>query len=466
MKIILLGAGSVGSSLAESLAHEKIDIVMVDSNAKRLRDLQDKLDIGTVCGHASHPNILRKAGAEDADMLVAITDNDEINMLACQLAHMLYRTTKKICRVRADAYLSQQGLFKDADKKDDENRNKLPIDVLINPEKLVTKYIERLLEYPGALQVLDFANDRIGLVGVKAFYGGPIVGQALNQIPKHMPNIDTRVAAIYRRNRSITPEGETIVEADDEVFFIAATEHIPAMMAELRGMDKPYKRIMIAGASNIARRLAQAIEKRYQVKVIDSSLEACEALADTLHRTIVLHGDPSDRDMLLSENIDSCDVFCALTNDDETNIMSSLLAKRLGAGKVLTLISNPAYVDLVQGGEIDIALSLQQITVGSLLKHVRRGDMSNVYSLRRGAAEAIEVIAHGDARTSKVVGRAIGDLRLPDGASIGAIVRRGKVIIAHKPVVIESEDHVILFLTRKNTVREVEKLFAVGLGFF
>jgi trk system potassium uptake protein TrkA len=464
MKIVLLGAGTVGSSLAESLAHEKNDIVIVDTDAKRLRDLQDRLDIGTVCGHASHPNILRKAGAEDADLLIAITDNDEINMMACQLAEMLFRTPKKICRVRADAYLSQQQLFKE--DKDDQSKNVLAIDELINPEKLVTKYIERLLEHPGALQVIDFADDRVGLVGVKAFYGGSIVGQALNQIPKHMPNIDTRVAAIYRRNRSIIPEGETIVEADDEVFFIAATEHISAMMSELRGQDKPYKRIMIAGASNIARRLAQAIEKRYQVKIIDSDLEACEFLADTLHRTIVLHGDPSDKDILLAENIDSCDVFCALTNDDETNIMSSLLAKRLGAGKVLALISNPAYVDLVQGGEIDIALSLQQITVGSLLKHVRRGDLSNVCSLRRGAAEAIEIIAHGDEKSSKVVGKTIAEIKLPDGVTIGAIVRNGNVIIAHKPVLIESDDHVILFLTKKDTVRDVEKLFQVGLGFF
>lgn len=466
MKILLLGAGSVGSSLAESLVHEKNDIVIVDTDAKKLRDLQDRLDIATVCGHAAHPNILRKAGAEDADLLIAITDNDEINMLACQLAEMLFRTPTKICRVRSDAYLAQQNLFKDKDKTDIENRHTLAIDVLINPEKLVTKYIERLLEHPGALQVVDFADDKVGLVGVRAFYGGSIVGQALNQIPKHMPNIDTRVAAIYRRNRSIIPEGDTIVEVDDEVFFIAAKEHISAMMSELRGQDKAYKRIMIVGASTIARRLAQKIEKRYQVKIIDSDLAACEYLADNLHRTIVLHGNPSDKDLLLAENVDTCDVFCALTDDDETNIMSSMLAKRLGAGKVLTLISNPAYVDLVQGGEIDIALSLQQITVGSLLKHVRGGEMSNVYSLRRGAAEAIEMVARGDVKTSKVVGKAIADLTLPDGVTIGALVRRGEVIIAHKPVIIETDDHVILFLTKKNSVREVEKLFHVKLGFF
>ncbi|HEY9033391.1 MAG TPA: Trk system potassium transporter TrkA, partial [Pseudomonadales bacterium] len=303
------------------------------------------------------------------------------------------------------------------------------------------------------------------LVAVRAFYGGPIVGQELNQIPKHMPGIETRVAAIYRRDRSIIPEGDTVIEVDDEVFFIAATEHISSMMIELRGKDKPYKRVMIAGGGNIGSRLAKSIEHKYQVKLIERDLERCEQLSDQLQRTIVLHGNSSDKDLLISENIDSCDVFCALTSDDEANIMASLLAKRLGATKVITLIANMAYVDLLQGGEIDIALSPQQVTIGSLLKHVRRGEVSNVYSLRRGAAEAIEITARGDERTSRVVGKRIAELPLPDGATIGAIVRGNNVIIAHSHIVIETDDHVILFLVNKNTIRDVEKLFAVGLGF-
>ena len=456
MKIILLGAGSVGVSVAESLAHEKNDIVVVDKNAKRLRDLQDRMDVATVCGHASHPTILRKAGAEDADMIIAVTDNDEINMLACQLAYTLFRTPVKICRVRSNAYLSQHKLF---------SKENIPVDFPISPEILVTTYIERLLEHPGALQVVDFADDKARLVAVRAFYGGPIVGQELNQIPKHMPGIETRVAAIYRRDRSIIPEGDTVIEVDDEVFFIAATEHISSMMIELRGKDKPYKRVMIAGGGNIGSRLAKSIEHKYQVKLIERDLERCEQLSDQLQRTIVLHGNSSDKDLLISENIDSCDVFCALTSDDEANIMASLLAKRLGATKVITLIANMAYVDLLQGGEIDIALSPQQVTIGSLLKHVRRGEVSNVYSLRRGAAEAIEITARGDERTSRVVGKRIAELPLPDGATIGAIVRGNNVIIAHSHIVIETDDHVILFLVNKNTIRDVEKLFAVGLGF-
>jgi trk system potassium uptake protein TrkA len=377
-------------------------------------------------------------------------------MLACQIAYSLFKIPTKICRVRAQSYLRSSKLFK---------KEGIPVDYLISPEQLVTKYIERLLEYPGALQVVDFANDRVRLVGVKAFYGGPIVGQALNQIPKHMPNIDTRVAAIFRRDGAIIPEGDTVIEADDEVFFIAAKENIATMMTELRGHDKPYKRVMIAGGGNIGSRLAKAIELKHQVKIIDRNLSRCEKLSDSLNRSIVLHGNASDKDLLLAENIDSCDVFCALTNDDEANIMSSLLAKRLGAKKVITLIANIAYVDLVQGGEIDIALSPQQISIGSLLRHVRRGDLSNVYSLRRGAAEAIEIIAHGDENSSNVVGRNIGEITLPQGTTIGAIVRDDEVIIAHSHIVIESNDHVIMFLTNKNSIRKVEKLFQVGLSF-
>lgn len=456
MKIIILGAGSVGSSLAANLTREKKDIVIVDKNPVALRELQDRLDIATVQGHASHPNILKKAGAADADMIIAVTDSDEINMLACQVAYSLFHIPVKICRVREKSYLNQQKLF---------GKEAIPADFLISPEQLVTQYIERLLEHPGALQVVDFANDKARLVAVKAFFGGPIVGQALNQIPNHMPNIDTRVAAIFRKDGSIIPEGDTIVEVDDEVFFIAATEHISAMMKELRGHDTPYRRVIIAGGGNIGSSLAKAIELKHQVKIIDRNRSRCEILSDMLNRSIVLHGNASDKDLLLSENIDKCDVFCALTNDDEANIMSSLLAKRLGAKKVITLITNIAYVDLVQGGEIDIALSPQQISIGSLLRHVRRGDLSNVYSLRRGAAEAIEIIAHGDANTSDVVGKCLADIPLPEGATIGAIVRGEEVVIAHKHIEVQEDDHVIIFLTDKSSISKIEKLFQVGVNF-
>ncbi|SDL36466.1 trk system potassium uptake protein TrkA [Modicisalibacter muralis] len=457
MKIIILGAGQVGGTLAEHLAHEDNDITVVDVDSKRLRELHNRLDIRTVIGTASYPMVLRQAGGEDADMLIAVTSSDEVNMVACQVAHTLFRTPTKIARVRAAAYLTRKGLF---------SNEAFPVDVLISPEQVVTDHIRRLIEYPGALQVLEFAGGQLQLVAVKAYYGGPLVGQELGFLRRHMPNTDTRVAAIYRRNRAMIPHGDTVIEADDEVFFIAAKRDIRAVMGELRKVERDFRRIVIAGGGNIGQRLAEHLEHSHQVKIIEHDLERCTVLSERLDRTVVLHGSATSKRLLIEENIEDCDIFCALTNDDEVNIMSSMLAKRLGAKKVLTLINNAAYVDLVQGGEIDIAISPQQATIGGLLTHVRRGDIVNVHSLRRGAAEAIEAIAHGDSRSSKVVGRTIDEIDLPAGTTIGAVVRGKEVLIAHGDVVVESGDHVILFVIDKRRIRDVERLFQVGLTFF
>ncbi|MAO40859.1 Trk system potassium transporter TrkA [Pseudohongiella sp. SYSU M77423] len=457
MKIIILGCNAVSASLAENLASENTDITLVDPDAEALRELKDRLDIGIAQGWPSHPDVLRAAGADDADMIIAVTENDEINMVACQIAFSVFKTPKKICRLRSASYIAQDDLFRP---------DAIPLDVVISPELLVSNYIRRLIELPGSLQVLDFADGNAQLVAVRAYYGGPLVGQEIRFLREHMPNVDARVAAIFRRNRAITPEGSTVIEADDEVFFIAAPKNIKAVISELRRMDRPYKRLIIAGGGNIGARLASALEERYQVKVIEHNPDRCAYLSEFLNRAVVLNGISSDKKLLQEEGIADTDVFLALTNDDEANIMSSLLAKRLGARKVMCLISNPAYVDLVQGGEIDIAISPQQASIGSLLTHIRKGDIVNVHSLRRGAAEALEAIAHGDSQSSKVVGRAIEDIDLPQGTTIGAIVRDEEVLIAHDDIVIEPEDHVILFLTDKKRIPEVERLFAVGFAFF
>lgn len=457
MKIIILGAGQVGGSLAAELASEANDITVIDTDGTRLRELGDRLDIRTVVGRGSFPTVLRQAGADDADMLIAVTSSDETNMIACQVAYTLFRTPTKIARIRESAYLTRGGLF---------HNESIPIDVLISPEQAVTTYVKRLIEHPGALQVLDFAEGKVQLVAVRAYYGGPLVGQELRFLRQHMPGVDTRVAAIFRKDRPIIPRGDTIIEADDEVFFLAATHDIRAVMSELRRLEKNYKRVLIAGGGNIGERLAEAIENRYQVRIIEKNKSRADYLSQNLDKTIVLHGSASDKELLLEENIKDVDIFCALTNDDEANIMSSMLAKRLGARKVMALINNPAYVDLVQGGEIDIAISPSQATIGTLLTHVRRGDIVNVYSLRRGAAEAIEAVAHGDSRSSKVVGKMIGEIDLPPGTTIGAVVRGEEVLIAHDNTLIESEDHVILFVIDKRHIRDVERLFQVGLTFF
>jgi len=482
LKIIILGAGQVGSSVAESLVNEANDITVVDTNQERLSVLQDRLDLRTVTGNASHPSVLVNAGAHDADMILAVTEQDETNLVACKLAASLFNTPTKIARIRSTEYLKHPEIFSD------EN---FSVDYAISPEQILTEYIEKLIEFPEALQVLDFAMGKVSMVAVRALQGGALVGQQLQELRKHIPNIETRVVAIFRKDRPIIPEGHTVIQIDDEVFFIAATDHIRQVMRELRSMDRPVKHVMIAGGGKIGKRLGAQLENNYQVRVIERNLKACESLAAELHNTLVLHGEATDETLLESENIEEMDMFCALTNDDENNIMSALLAKRLGAHKVIALINRKAYVDLVQSGGIDIAISPAQVTIGSLLAFVRHGDVAAVHSLRRGAAEAMELVAHGDEKSSKVVGRKIEDIKLPKGATIGAIVRGlpklegtwrerlvtdfdtvedelikdAQVIITHHDTVIHSEDHIIVFVVNRKMIGEIEKLFQVNVGF-
>ena len=457
MKIIILGAGEVGGNLAQNLTREASDITVVDTNSDRLRELQDRFDIRTVRGMASHPHIMRQAGAEDADMLIAVTNSDEVNMVACQVAYTVFNTPTRIARIRSSAYIRDGGIFRN---------DAMPVDVIVNPEAIVTHDIRRLIDHPGALQVMDFADGQAQLVGIKAYYGGPLVDQELRYLRQHIPTVDTRVAAIFRRNRPIIPQGNTVIEADDEVFFIAATADIHNVMSEMRRAEKPNKRIMIAGGGHIGEHLARTVENRYGVRIIEHSRQRCYELSESLDRAIVLAGDASDRDLLLEENIEETDVFCAVTNDDEANIMSSMLARSLGARRVITLINNPAYVDLIEGGNIDMVINPQQATLGSILTHIRQGDVVRVHSLRRGAAEAIEAIAHGDESSSKVIGKTIGEIDLPPETTIGAIVRGDEVVIAHDDIRVRADDHIILFLVDKARIKDVEKLFQAPLSFF
>jgi trk system potassium uptake protein TrkA len=457
VKIIILGAGQVGRTAAYHLSREQAnEVTIVDTNEEILRDLQDRLDIRTVSGNAASPRILEAAGIARTDILVALTNSDEVNMLACHIAWTLYRTPKKIARVRSAAFTEREALF---------GENAVAVDVWISPEQLVTEYVARLIRYPGALQVLDFADGRVRLVGIRALQGGPLVGQALRTLREHIPTADARVAAIYRAGKSIQPEGTTVIEDGDEVFFLAARKDIRMVMNEMRREEAPARRVVIAGGGNIGFRLASELEDKNQVKLIERDSKRARRVSELLNRTTVLHGDAADEELLLEENIDSADVFAALTNSEEANILSAMLAKRLGAHKVMALINKPSYAELIESGSIDIAISPQTVTIGSLLAHVRRGDVVRVHSLRRGAAEAIEVIVHGDENSSKVVGRRIEDITLPQGTTLGAVVRGEDVIIAHHDTTVQPDDHLILFLTDRRHMDAVEKLFQGSASF-
>ncbi len=456
MKIIILGAGQVGASVAANLVSEANDITIVDIKPKLVQSLSEHYDLQAIVGVASHPSVLTKAGGNDADMIIAVTNSDETNMIACQVAYTLFHTPTKIARVRSLDYQNTPGLF---------TQEALPIDVLISPEQIVTEYIARLVSFPGALQVLDFASGKAQMVAIRVDSDGILVGRKISEMRSQISAVDYRVVSIFREGVAIIPDGDTVIEDSDELFIIGAPKHIRTLLKSVRQKEKPVKRVMIAGGGNIGIRLAKSLEKDYQVKLIELAVEQAHRASEELNNTIVLQGDAADEDLLIEENIDEADIFCALTNADEANIISCMLAKRLGAPKVMALINRAAYVDLVQSDVIDIAISPQQATIGSLLAHIRRGDVVVVHSLRRGAAEAIEAVAHGDKKSSNVVGRAIEDIALPPATSIGAIVREDNVLIAHHDTIIQAEDHVILLVADKKRVPEVERLFQVSVTF-
>ncbi len=459
MKILILGASQVGISIAEVLVGEDNDVTVVDIDKHALIQLQNRLDIRTVAGNAAYPSVLRAAGAEDASLILAVTNNDEVNMVACQIAEAQFSTPTLIARLRGAEYLNSPHLFKGEDRP-------FKITVVISPEVIVRDHISRLIEFPGALQVLDFADGLVQLVGVRAVAGGALLNCELSELKNHMPHVETRVAAIYRDQMVITPKSDTIIRENDEVFFVAAKEHIRYVMKEMRGKIDRTKRIFIAGGGNIGLSLAKELEsKGYSVKLIENNPRRADEIADEVNKTVVLQGDAADANLLLQENIEGADVFCAVTEKDEINILSATLAKRLGAKRVMALVNRPALVDYLNHDEINNIISPRLATIGSVLAHIRRGDVVAVHSLRRGRAEAIEAIAHGNNEKSKVVGRGVRDIPFPKGTGVGAIVRAGKVIIPNIETIIEENDHVIVFMDNKACITDVETLFQVDATF-
>lgn len=454
MRIVVLGAGQVGSSVAALLVKEGFAITVIDNNQEKLRMLQEKYDIHTVEGNASLPSVLRSAGAEQADLLIATTSSDEINLIACQICYHLFNIPTRIARIRELDYFSEKELFCD---------EKMAVNVMINPEVLLTEYIHSAILYPSALEVMDFANGKVKLVGIKALKGGALVHQKVKSLHEHIPQIDSRVAAIYRDKTVIMPEGETVIEPGDEVFFLTESQHIASVMSELRRVEKDNRHVIIAGGGHIGEKLARALQKKHRVKIIEHSEQRCNQLTNSLAKTVVLKGSCVDRRLLIEENIANCDIFCAITNSDETNIMSCLLAKNCGAKKTIALVNNSDYETIFDNNNnndiaIDKVIEPQQVTISSLLSYVRRGDMVRVHSLRYGAAEAMEAIAHNDSGSSKIVGKRLEEIELPYGVAISAVVRGEQVIMAHHDVKVEPEDHLIFFVVDKNSIEAVEQL--------
>lgn len=448
MKIVILGAGRVGSSLAKNLSSSDYEIVIIDSEKTVLQELGDKYDLMTVEGYASHPKTLKKSGINEESIVIAVTSNDEVNIVACQIAKKIFNVKKTICRFSDSSYLDNLSTF-------GENT----LDVAINPENEVTNHLKELIVHPGAEQIEEFAAGKIKLVSVKAKKKGKLVGRELKGIREDMPDIDSFIPSIYRKNKPFIPNGNTVIKENDEVYFISSSENINKIVDEFRHHEDAHSRIMIIGGGKIGSSLAEQIEENYKVKLIESDIEICKKLSKKLNKTIVLNGSATDEDLLKSENISNIDVFCALTNDDETNLMSSLLAKKMGAKKTMIILNNPSYLGLVPGF-IDIYVAPYRLTVSSVLQDLRESDVTQDVMLKIDTgAEALEGIVHANTLTSDLFGKSIENIPLPEGASIGALLRHGEVIMPSSNVDLALNDHLIIFLSDKTKLKEVEALF-------
>ena len=448
MKIVILGAGRIGGSLARNLSNSNYEVCIVDENKNKLSDLEDKLDIMTVEGHASQLSTLKKSGLDEETIIIAVTSNDEVNIVACQIAKKVFNVKKTICRFKDNSYFEQLGIFGDG-----------VIDIPISPEDEITSYLKELIDHPGAGQIETFANGKVKLVSVKAKKKGKLVGRELKGIKDDMPDVDAFIAAIYRKGHPFIPSGDTVIKENDEIYFISSESDIGSIVDEFRDHEEQYSRIMIVGGGKVGFSLAKHLEKSYNVKLIDSNTERCMTLSKELDKTIVLNGSATDETLLKRENISNIDIFCALTDDDETNVMSSLLAKKMGAKKTMIILNNPSYLGLVPGF-IDIYIAPYRLTVSSVLQDLRESDVAQDVILKvNTGAEAIEGIVHANEFTSPLFGKPIKDIPLPEGSAIAAVIRHGELIMPSSTVELTLNDHLVIFLSNKNKVGEVEVLF-------
>ena len=469
MQILIIGAGRIGHAVAESMVDEANDITVVDQDRARIEELQNRLDLRGVVGNATSPEVLKSAGAADADMILAVTASDETNMAVCLIAARLFNIPTRIARVRNSELRNYTRLL---------SEEGFQITSSIWPEQALTESILQLVEFPEALQILEFAEGKASLFCVRAVAGSPLVGRPVSDLSVHLPNIPARIVSVFRRNRRLELTGETIIESGDEVIALSSGREVRRVISELRRHEERIRNVIIAGNPRLGVQLSKALNgpegrRGYCISIIDEDRDLAASLTAELPKdTLLLEGQITDEEILVGAGIEQCDLFVALGRHDETNIMGALLAKKLGARRVIALTDNSTFSDLMQGTQIDITVSSTQATLSELLRHVRRGDVVSAHSLRRGVAEALEIVAHGDRKSSRVVGKRLCDLALPSGTSVAALVRNDpdggepSLMIASHDLVVESEDRVIIFVPNKRLIPQVEKLFAVDVGFF
>ncbi|MBP7337752.1 Trk system potassium transporter TrkA [Niveispirillum sp.] len=458
MKVIVCGAGQVGSNIAKYLASEGNHVTVIDQSPELIQKISDTLDVQAMVGFASHPNVLEAAGAADADMLIAVTLADEVNMVACQVANSLFNVPTKIARVRHQSYL--QPIWADLF-----SREHMPIDFIISPEIEVARAVSRRLQVPGAFDMIPLADGLVKVIGVVCSQSCPIINTPLRQLTGLFPDLAIEVVAIIRGDRQFIPCGNDQMLPGDEVYFVADTNHVARAMAAFGHEERQARRVIIVGGGNIGLCLAEEIEQNQpgvSARVIEVDRRRATLVAQKLKRTMVLHGDGLDPAILEEANVAASETVVAVSNSDEGNILASLLAKRNGCKRAITLINKTTYQPLVLPLGIDAVVSPRSITVSSILQHVRRGRIKAVHSLRENFAEVIEAEA---LETSTLINTPLKDIHLPAGIIVGAIVRAGKVIIPRPSTVIKPNDRVII-LAEVGQVKKVEKMFAVRLEFF
>ena len=458
MRVIICGAGQVGYGIAERLAAEQNDVSVIDTAPELVRTIRDQLDVRGFVGHGAHPDVLELAGAQQADMFIAVTLHDEVNMTACQVAHSLFNIPTKIARIRAQSYLlpHYQDLF---------SRENLPIDVIISPEVEVGEMVLRRIALPGATDVVRFADDKVAMVAIECLEECPVINTPLSQLSELFPDLPSTVVGVSRNGRLFIPHSADQLVAGDLAYVVTTKEQVKRTLGLFGHDETEAMRIVIAGGGNIGLYVAKSLEARQsgaKVKIIEDTRERAVTIADKRRRTVVLNGSALDQKLLQEADIQDADLMVALTNNDQVNILSSVMAKKLGCKANLALINNPAYHDFARSLGIDAHVNPRSVTISRVLQHVRRGRIRAVHSVQRGAAEIIEAEA---LETSPLVGSPLRDLDLPDGMRLGIIYRDGVAVRPNGSTLIRPGDRVIIF-AMAGAVRQVEQMFRVSLEFF